>query len=148
MRRSDLTRYQLNKVAKGKCCYSGCGKPITAKNRLMCYHHKHQMQKINNPLSTAYNTLRLNAKRRGKEFAISFQYFKDFCAKTKIMLGRGIKADSYHIDRIKEELGYVEGNLQVLTNTENLKKYREYDWYLKRGTTVTIKYDNNSDVPF
>lgn len=42
------------------------------------------------------------------------------------MVKKGIYRDSYHVDRKKEHLGYVPGNLQVLTNVENLNKYLAY----------------------
>ena len=77
-----------------------------------------------NPLKYAYRALRDNAKRRGKEFSISFEYFKKFCIKTEYEKKRGIFKDCYTIDRINPDLGYVEGNLQVLTNSENVKKYQ------------------------
>lgn len=148
MRKSELTDKQIEKLNKGKCVIHGCGKKYI-KYRYLCFHHRTQEYKRRNPLRYAYTNLRSNAKRRGKEFFISFDYFKDFCIKTKILLGRGIKADSYHIDRINEDKGYIEGNLQVLTNIENLKKYREYDYMTNKGTT-SIRLNNNdySDVPF
>lgn len=148
MRRSDLTGYQLNKVDRGKCASSGCDK-YHVKGRILCDNCRIKQYKAKHPIKYAYQSLRVNAKHRGKVFTISFEYFKEFCIKTKILLGRGRNADSYHIDRIKEELGYVEGNLQVLTNTENLRKYREYDWHTKTGHTSTRLNDNDyTDVPF
>ena len=76
-----------------------------------------------NPLRSAYLDLKSNAKRRGKKFEITFEYFKRFAKRCKVFNRRGILKDSYHIDRKKEDAGYVIGNLQMITNSENVKKY-------------------------
>lgn len=50
----------------------------------------------------------------------------------------GRKGTSYTIDRIKNEKGYVPGNIQVLTLSQNSSKgtrVLSYDWYHK-----TAKY--------
>lgn len=109
----------------------------------------------------AYKNWRNNCKRRGIKFEISFEYFVEFCQKTQILKRRGIYAESWHIDRKIDELGYVEGNLQVLTNTENITKENErrkaakrqtlvYDWQTKEGKYqfTNIKSEPDPDVPF
>jgi hypothetical protein len=68
------------------------------------------------------------------------------------MAGKGINKTGLHIDRIREELGYIEGNLQILTNTENVKKYLSYQ-YDKTGKPENYRIKksvqiNNSDDPF
>ncbi len=149
MRKSELTNKQLQKLKKGLCVVSSCrNKHIKYRNK--CHKHKTLEYKQKHPIKYAYQTLRTNARRRGKSFSISFEYFEKFCIKTKIMLGRGINADSYHIDRIDESKGYEEGNLQVLTNAENVRKYREYNYKEKKGYTSKIvdSEDDFSDVPF
>lgn len=83
----------------------------------------------NNPEQYAYMTLRDNAKRRGIPFTISFAYFKRFCRKTKYIQRKGIWKYSYSIDRIKNHRGYVPGNLQLLTVSENSSKYtKKVEW--------------------
>lgn len=42
------------------------------------------------------------------------------------MQKKGIYRNSYHIDRIKEHLGYIPGNIQVIKNIDNLEKYLAY----------------------
>lgn len=79
-----------------------------------------------NPMKAAFKNKRSNAKAKGHEFSISFAYFKQFCIETNYIAGAGRTATSFHIDRIIETIGYVEGNLQVLTNVENVKKYHEH----------------------
>ncbi len=97
-------------------------------NKTICDSCSIRNFKKNNPEKYAYFVLRNNAKRRGKVFTISFGYFKQFAVNTEYMAGKGITKYGLHIDRKKEELGYIEGNLQVLTNTENVKKYIRYSY--------------------
>lgn len=97
----------------------------------------------------AYQTLKDNAKRRGKVFTISFDYFKRFAIRVDYMAKKGITATSYHVDRIVEELGYVEGNLQLLENRENVKKFLKWKED-ERGVPVdfythTVKENTNQD---
>jgi hypothetical protein len=101
-----------------------------------------------NPVHAAYQTLKANAARRGKDFTISFSYFKWFCVKTQYIAGKGRSADSYHVDRIDEARGYVPGNLQVLTNAENVIKYLSYDWETKTGIVRKGGAGKEKDLPF
>jgi hypothetical protein len=83
----------------------------------------------NNPEMYAYMTLRDNAKRRNIPFTITFDYFKRFCRKTKYIQRKGIWHYSYSIDRKKNELGYVPGNLQLLTVSANsIKGTKKVEW--------------------
>ena len=76
-----------------------------------------------NPMKYAYNNLKSNAKRRGIPFDLSFEHFKEVAIKYKYIAGKGITKYAYHIDKIKDELGYVDGNIRVMRNTDNVKKY-------------------------
>lgn len=79
-------------------------------------------------MMAAYQNLKYNTTRRSKEqnkhkpFTITFEDFKEFCIETKYMAGKGRTKTSYTIDCIIEELGYVRGNLQKLTKSDNSKK--------------------------
>jgi len=104
-----------------------------------------------NPLRYAYQSLKDNAKRRGKEFDISFDQFKDFCIKTAYIQNRGRLAGSFHIDRIDETGGYTLDNIQVLTNSENVQKYVAFKYRDRNGPhfhTVTLKPITDSNYPF
>lgn len=99
-------------------------------------------------MKAAYQTLKYNTTRRAKEqgrpkpFTITFEDFKEFCIETKYMAGKGRSKTSYTIDCIKEELGYVRGNLQKLTKSDNSKKEQArrktlvYDWQSRTATVV------------
>ena len=84
-----------------------------------------------------YSTLKANAKRRGKEFTISFSEFKEFCYKTDYLRGKGKRQDSYSIDRIDNDRGYTLENIRVLSIAENSRKgakVLQYDWETKFAT--------------
>lgn len=75
-----------------------------------------------NKLRVCYYNLKSNSKRRGIEFKLILQQFNDFCYETDYFIGRGRRINSYSIDRINPVKGYVQGNIQVLTVSENSKK--------------------------
>lgn len=144
---SNLTSQQRNKHNKGLCIAYRCMN-THAKTRLYCHTHISQMWRKNNPLKAAYKAFKSNAKRRKKPFEITFEQFKEFALKTKLMKGRGKNKDSWHIDRIDEEKGYTIDNIQILTNSENVKKYLDYSYLTKHGSVRTHKTIENKDVPF
>lgn len=102
------------------CKHLNCKKPV--KTSKLCSKHYLQEWRKNNPLKYAYSNLKSSAKKRNHEFAISFEYFCKFAIETDYIGQKGKKSTSYSIDRIKNELGYIEGNLQILTLSENSKK--------------------------
>ena len=132
-----------------------CGVRTKSKKCSTCYGREWDKK---NPIKRAYINLKKNAKRRGKVFNISFEYFKKFCIKTEYHKKKGISRNCYHIDRIDEEKGYIEGNIRLLTNIENIKKYHaltnfNYWWNdeekrMEYNTkTEIVEYEFN-DVPF
>lgn len=70
----------------------------------------------------AYRKLKSNAQGRGCFFDLTLEEFRAFCYETQILHGRGRTSQSYHVDRIIDAKGYTAGNLQKLTNRENLAK--------------------------
>ena len=109
----------------------------------------------NNPIKYAYQTLKDNAKRRGKEFDLTLEYFTEFCYKYQYIQNKGITKNSYTIDRISEEKGYVKNNIQIKTNSNNIKKYLEWKYRDTNNKNVfkteTIDLNNLEtidDIPF
>ena len=133
-----------------KCETKSCKKQS---ERKYCHSCNIKVFKENNPEKYSYFVLKNNAKRRGKEFSITFDYFLLFVKKHNYIAGKGITKNGLHIDRINESMGYVEGNLQVMTNTENVKKYLRYN-YDKNNIPCDFKImksiviDNNELDPF
>lgn len=133
------------------CETKGCRKQAK-KNRKICDKCITEKYKKDNPERYAYTVWKNNAKRRGKIFTISFDYFKQFAVNTSYMAGKGITKYSLHIDRIIEELGYIEGNIQALPNIDNVKKYLSYQ-YDKTGKPENYRIKKSvqideTDAPF
>lgn len=128
-----------------------CGKLIKAGR--ICPTCLSRNRRNNNPVRYAFDTLRTNAKRRGKIFELSFEQFKQFAIKSKYCKKKGIYADNYHIDRIDETKGYIIDNIQLLTNSANVRKYLDYKWSddehkMKAKLLIYKHIENNSDCPF
>ena len=70
----------------------------------------------------AFNNTRFNAKRRGHEFTLTFEQFKEFCIDTSYIELKGRYKNNMSIDRKEADKGYIYGNLQILTVSDNVKK--------------------------
>ena len=75
-----------------------------------------------NPMRYAYNTLRTNARRRGKVCTLTYEEFEQFAVEVGYLKKKGVKQTCYHIDRIDETGGYTRDNIQLLTNRDNVIK--------------------------
>lgn len=100
------TEFCRNKADRGRYCY----KCISRKRR------------AKNPMRAAYENLRQNAKRREKEFDLTFEQFSNFAIKYDYLKGKGRRGESYSIDRIDNSKGYTLSNIRVITLSENSKK--------------------------
>ena len=113
-------------IVKGRCCVARCRKPgkvIKGSPHFLCHRHLQQRWRLNSPKQSAYANLRDHAKARGLEFSLDEKYFAGFmdCA-AAWDLGAEKRGDKVTIDRRDETIGYREGNLQVLTLSENVAK--------------------------
>lgn len=108
-----------------KCTYEGCGRSKYP-NSKYCGKHKSQVYRAKYPIRATYNTLKMNARRRGKEFTITLFEFNELILDTGYVEARGRLKDSLTIHRVVEEIGYVSGNLSVRTNEDNLKAYNDF----------------------
>lgn len=112
---------------KHLCQAHGCKNPPKQKDRL-CARHAHIRYKNNNPVAYTYQMIKCNAKRRGHEFTITLEYFEQWAIDNEYMENKGRLATSMSIDRIDPSKGYVPGNLQPLSLSENtIKQHRESD---------------------
>ena len=80
-----------------------------------------------------YNAHKAYAKRRGKEFKLTFEdwwhYWEPYFEK------RGSKPDEYCMARLNDEGAYEVGNVEIITNFENNQE-RNRNFPAKRcGTT-------------
>lgn len=83
-------------------------------------------------IKTLLRNVKHRAKTTGVEFNISFEYIKPLCVdvcpvfKKEILWGPKRIKNSYNspsIDRINPQKGYVEGNVQIISNRANTLKY-------------------------
>lgn len=121
--KKDRTPLQLQKHAQGLCCNAYC-KRQARPGRWDCYNCHKKNFRIRHPLRYTYNTLKNNAKRRGKDFTLTFDQFAAFANKINYMNKKGTKAKSMSIDRIDEGRGYHFDNIQGLSIRENIYKYK------------------------
>jgi len=84
------------------------------------YRHKY-------PFKYAYQTLKSNAKKRGKEFTITLHEFILFCHETNYIGYKGRRGSCLSVDRIDQNKGYTIDNIQTLTVSENSKKQRQFE---------------------
>lgn len=132
-----------------------CNENRAAPSRTICYACKTRRYAKRNPVRYAFQKLRCNARRRGKDFDLTFEQFNQFYIRFDYMKKKGITSTAYHIDRIDENKGYTINNIQLLTNQENVRKYstfiREYDWVRSEMTFYTdlrVVVEDMSGVPF
>ncbi len=135
-------------MKKYKCSHRGC-KNERQGYRIFCGKHHMQQVRKNNPMRCCYTTLKSNAKRRNKAFAITFEYFQEFCIATDYIAGKGRTKDSYSIDCIDPRLGYIPGNIRRTTVSENSKKknHLHYDWQTKTAVVVpSVIVDQSQNI--
>jgi len=104
--------------------------------RKYCATCRSRAFRLRDPIRAAYNNKKADAKKRGIEFTITLEYFRKFCYKYNFIKNMGRKGTSYSIDRKNNNFGYVPGNIQVLTISQNASKGTKvlsYDWYHKTG---------------
>lgn len=106
---------------KNLCQAYRCGNKHTLKDRF-CSKHRKRYEKENNFLAYTFNSLKSNAKRRGKDFSLTIEEFKLFCAETNYLALKGRMASSASIDRIRPGEGYHKDNIQILSLSNNSKK--------------------------
>lgn len=112
-------------VTKGKdsdlCCVKYCRKDRVP-GRRVCYNHHIMAWRINHPVKAAYATLRDHAVRRKLAFTITLEQFTALVVPSGYIDNKGCTKEDLHIDRIDALKGYVDGNLQILTCSENATK--------------------------
>jgi hypothetical protein len=103
------------------------GKLYTS-HRSVCDTCACRLFRANNPAKEAYRQIKDRALRRNQIFCLTFNEFLTAIEGTEYLSRRGTGIGELHLDRKKVHLGYVPGNLQVLTTAENLRKQREVDY--------------------
>lgn len=143
-------------IIKGKCIVKHCRNVSCKKKGNLCHKHYQQKWRQNNPKQSAYRALKDHALHRRLEFDISFDYFcglaDGFDYFDRMCEQRG---DVASIDRVDASLGYVRGNLQVISISENTikgNKERYLPEYvqalLQRRRLQQIEHTDNDENPF
>lgn len=133
---------------QGICHVAHCANRTTGKTTLCSTCRSKKCRKAD-PVRYAYNNLKNHAEARGILFTITLPQFREFCRKVNYIGFKGRSAESYTIDRRHEDVGYHIDNIQVLTNSNNVKKYFSYDW--RNKTAVMWGGENGNriqDNPF
>lgn len=111
------------KKKQGKyCCAYNCkNKPIEKKGGL-CHKHFARKRREEDPVYTRFHQFKNNAKRRGKQFDITLEQFRQFCKDTGYIVEKGKRGANCTIDRIDNNKGYTLDNIQFLTRKQNSSK--------------------------
>lgn len=91
---------------------------------LTCIACRHRIARANNPILACYKAVENKARRRKIPFTLTYGHFEELCLRTGYHLDRGREAADMHLDRIDALKGYEDGNVQVLTASENCRKSR------------------------
>lgn len=129
-------------MENNNCVTPGCVN--LAKQGKYCYTCANKRWQKANPEKHIFNTLKNNAKRRGKVFELTFDDFMEFCVDTDYLAQKGIFKHSLHIYRKIEWLGYTKNNIQALENTKNIKKHLAYKGRDQHGNAEFTVVKNNN----
>lgn len=80
-----------------------------------------------NPMRAAFRALKDHAAARDILFTITFSEFREFAEQCDYVDLKSNTARGLTVDRIKNTKGYVPGNLQPMTRSENSVKRAKYD---------------------
>lgn len=111
-----------------------------------CHKHSKRHYRAKHFARYTFNALKQNAKRRKKEFTLTFEQFTEFCNQTGYLVQKGQAPGNYTIDRIDHTQGYTITNIRVLTHAENSRKgYWEKQGYQNEDH---YRYEHIEEDPF
>lgn len=99
-----------------------CDRETESEGTKFCSTCRSAQGNVKRPIKYAYSKLKSHANERGIPFSLTFEHFKEFCTTTEYISKRGRGKHDLSIDRIDPNLGYADGNIQALTNSQNKKK--------------------------
>ena len=108
-------------MALKKCITKGCTNDAVLRRRV-CYKCFRKNWRERHPIRYLYANLKTNAKRRGKEFLLTFEEFHQFCIDTGYDKLKGTSACDLSVDRIDSSKGYFKENIRAITVSENSSK--------------------------
>lgn len=122
--RIDAITGRVIKTSMHHCLTPRCRGLVNKKKHKTnkCSRCKWKRFKENNPLKYSFGNLRRRAKQRKKEFALTFEQYRDFAIKTDYARLKGKTSLSLSIDRIDDSRGYIAENIQAISLRENSRK--------------------------
>ena len=92
--------------------------------------------RTNNQAKAQLTNLRGHASSRGIPFKLSLDHFMEVIKGTDFL----DNSDST-IDRIDAEMGYEDGNIQIMSRAENTRKFNVYDRLVREGVLKGVTYE-------
>lgn len=108
------------------CATATCTKKA-APSRTICEKCKCKNYRRKYPLRAIYRNLKNNAKRRHKEFTITYEEFERVAKAEELLRNRGRASQSLSFDRTDVTKGYVSGNVSLMTIGANSRKWHAED---------------------
>lgn len=122
--RARLYDLDPKKNKRGRCAVRYC-RNMKKPTSNICSRCNHRRRKLNDPVGYAFDFIKQNAKRRGKLFNISKDYFEQLCKESGYLEHKGRRSSALSLDRINPERGYEPGNVRVISLSDNCS--RKYD---------------------
>lgn len=134
---------EAKKIEGRYCCAYGCRSSPNPKKVGLCHKHYAIYRRQKDPIYDRYVNFKGNALRRCKEFSITLEQFRNFCQETGYIIKKGYRGKNCTVDRIRNWEGYHIGNLQLITNKANIRKYHDHDKHV-----TELPKDHEDYIPF
>jgi hypothetical protein len=118
-------RFPMVDTGLNYCLTPRCGHTVNKKrcHSPFCSRCRSRNFRRDHPAMAHYLDLKNRARQRGHEFTITFEYYyKTVWLDSGYAERHGKTKECLSVDRLKNNLGYVPGNLNVLTVSENARK--------------------------
>lgn len=109
-----------------KCKNDNCNNE-RAFQRTVCFKCRSKVIREKDRVRFAFYMIRKSAKKRGIEFKLDIDFFRKFCLDHGYIQNSGRLRDQLSIDRIENDKGYLNDNIQVLSKGFNSSKYHNFD---------------------
>jgi hypothetical protein len=110
-----------------KCATPGCRRRRGKKKRLCNTCHARRVR-LAKPVWAQWRRLKDKARRRGINFCLPCWYFEIFALRNRYCDLTGNQVGCLTVDRVKNFLGYVIGNIRPLSREENRLKQWQQDY--------------------
>jgi hypothetical protein len=118
----------MRKKNKTKRCATRYCRGHVTDAHLKCSKCRKREFKTAHPERYLFHVVKNNAKRRGKPFTLTMEYFMALIVPTGYLERRGHAPHDLSIDRIDSARGYEPGNVRIITIAENCAKGNRDEW--------------------